>query len=298
MSKRIMAKLKGSVASYRMLFDEDNLPDLGLELPVGLDRARPYSPLEEIEDGFELYYVVLDNEQKEKMVDPYIEASGFGADRATQAEYNAINAIYKISGRKIIFSRVSSSARIGENGRTLLSFGEKDIAVSKLSFAIDFSGDVDAYYDGMDRIYFSKFSKAKPLFRGFDEFYQEALYDDKESFLDNDLFAVSDLEPEDIGVSDTNKIIEIQNNHKLDLEKEEMVRKVQNYANKYPLSGVVLNKEGRILITNKEDLKLTVKLLAQRYYTSEVTGEMLEARGSERMKDQKTKKAFGEPKAS
>jgi len=298
MSKRIMAKLKGSVASYRMLFDEDNLPDLGLESPVGLDRARPYSPLEEIEDGFELYYVVLDNEQKEKMVDPYIEASGFGADRATQAEYNAINAIYKISGRKIIFSRVSSSARIGENGRTLLSFGEKDIAVSKLSFAIDFSGDVDAYYDGMDRIYFSKFSKAKPLFRGFDEFYQEALYDDKESFLDNDLFAVSDLEPEDIGVSDTNKIIEIQNNHKLDLEKEEMVRKVQNYANKYPLSGVVLNKEGRILITNKEDLKLTVKLLAQRYYTSEVTGEMLEARGSERMKDQKTKKAFGEPKAS
>lgn len=174
----------------------------------------------------------------------------------------------------------------------MLVFGEKDISISKLSFMVDFSGKVDAYYDGMDRIYFSKFSKAKPLFKGFSEFYQEAWYDDNESFLESELFVVSEIEPEDIGPSDTNKIAEIRNNHKLDLADNETIIKIQNYIKKYPLSGVILTPDGRIKITTKDDLKCTINLLTQRYYTSEITGEMLEARGSERMKDQKAKQIF------
>lgn len=288
-----MARLRGNVPSYRILFEGDTLPDIGLQTPQGLDTARPYSPLEGPEADNELYYVELDQEQKNKMVDPYIDAVNAGAEHVGQAEYSAVNAIYRISGRRLVLSRVTSNARVGENGKTMLMFGDNNVAVSKLSFAIDFSGKVDAYYDGVNRIYFSKFSRAKSLFRDFDEFYQEAWYDDKESFLETDLFAVGEIEPEDISSAETSKIAEIRNNHRLDLEDSETKRKILDYARKYPLSGVVLNADGRIKITTKDDLKCTINLLTQRYYTSEVTGEVLEARGSEKMKDQKAKKIVG-----
>jgi hypothetical protein len=290
MNSKIMARLRGGVPTHRIIFDGNDLPDLGLDTPLNIDHAREYTPAEGPEGDFELYYVELDEEQKEKMVDPYIDAVRGGAEPIAQVEYNAVNAVYKISGRRLVLSRVNSSARIGEDGKTLIKFSEKSISLSKLSFSIELSGDVDAYYDGMDRIYFSKFARAKGLFRDFGEFYQEAWYDDKESFLDTDIFAVSEMGPDDIGPSETRQIAEIRNNYKLDLEDKDTVAKIQDYVRKYPLSGVLLNTDGRIKIATKDDLKCTIKLLTQRYYTSEITGEVLEARGSETMKNQKAKK--------
>jgi hypothetical protein len=290
MNEVIMARLRGVKPTFRVLFKGDSLPDIGLVAPLSLETAKPYAPLQGKESEFDLYYVELDQDQKEKMIEPYIDAVNAGTDQASQLEYNVVNAIYKKSGRRLVLSRVNSGSKIAENGRTILSFNEKSINASKLSFAIDFSGEVDAYYDGADRIYFSKFSRAKSLFRDFDEFYQEAWYEDKESFLDSDLFAVSEIEPEDIGTAETNKISEIRNNIHLNLEDEGTIAKIQAYARRYPLSGVVLNADGRIKITTKADLKCAINLLTRRYYTSEVTGEILQARGIEKMKDQKAKK--------
>lgn len=96
MTNKIMARLRGGVSSYRILFEGDNLPDLGLKAPSGLDKALPYTPNEGPEAEFNLYYVELDQEQKNKMIDPYLEASNLGAQLASQPEYDAINTVYKI----------------------------------------------------------------------------------------------------------------------------------------------------------------------------------------------------------
>ena len=224
------------------------------------------------------------------MVDPYIDALNVGVERVTQPEYDGVNAVYKLSGRKIIISRVNSSARVGENGKTLLSFGESGVSAEKVSFAIDFSGVVDAYYDGVNRIYFSQFSKAKGLFKDFNEFYEEAWFDQKQAFLDTPLFDVGQIDADDFSPAETKVIAELHENHRLDLENEEVVEKTREYVKKYPLSGVILNNDGKIKITTKDDLKCTIKLLTQRYYVSEITGEVMEARGSTKMKNQKAKK--------
>lgn len=292
MQERIMTRLRGSVPSYRKLFDGKHLPDLGLDIPQGVENAHEYAPLDGPEAEHDMYYVVLDQEQKEKMVDPYIDALNTGTDLIAQHEYDAVNVVYKMSGRKLILSRVNSGAKIGENGRTILAFGENGVEVVSLSFGLDYSGEVDAYYDGMDRIYFSKFKKAKPLFKDFDEFYQEAWYEDKELFLGNDLFDVGEIEPDDINSAMTKQIAEIRANNHLNLDDKQTVENIKNYIKNYPLSGVILNSNSKIKITTKDDLKCTVKLLTQRYYTSEITGEVLEARGSQKMKDQKAKVIF------
>jgi len=290
MNDKIMARLRGGTASYRILFDGEELPDLGLEIPIGIEYAKAYDPQAGPEVDYDLYYVELDKEQIEKMVDPYIDALNVGVERVTQPEYDGVNAVYKLSGRKIIISRVNSSARVGENGKTLLSFGESGVSAEKVSFAIDFSGVVDAYYDGVNRIYFSQFSKAKGLFKDFNEFYEEAWFDQKQAFLDTPLFDVGQIDADDFSPAETKVIAELHENHRLDLENEEVVEKTREYVKKYPLSGVILNNDGKIKITTKDDLKCTIKLLTQRYYVSEITGEVMEARGSTKMKNQKAKK--------
>lgn len=292
MSDILMARLRGGTPTFRKVTEVSAEDGIDLEVPVGVDYAHQYNPLNSLESNYDLYYVVLDQEQKEKMVDPYLEALNVGADQIAKAEYNAVSVLYKISGRKLLLTRVNKSSRIGENGKTLLGFTDSGVTTTNISFAIDFSNEVDAYYDGMDRIYFSKFSRAKALFKDFDEFYQEAWYEDKALFLSNNLFEVGEIDPDDISASITQQIADIRANNQLDLDNQETVKKIKDYIRSYPLSGVVLNTNGKIKITTKDDLRCTVKLLTQRYYTSEVTGEVLEARGSVKMRDQKAKKIF------
>jgi len=292
MNNKIMVRLRGSRPSYRTLFEGDDMPNLGLVTPTGVEYAAEYDPTSGPETTHDMYYVELDQEQIEKMVDPYIDAINMGVEAISQPEYNAVNVVYKVNGRRLFLSRVNAGARIGEDGRTMLQFHEKHVEVEKVSFAVEFSGDVDAYYDGQDRIYFSKFSKAKGLFKDFDEFYQEAYYDDNELFLGNDLFDVGEITTDDISPAETKVIAEIRGNHNLDLEKPEIADKIRNYVRSYPLSGVKINKDGKLKITTKDDLKCVTKLLTQRYYTSDITGEVLEARGSTKMTDQKAKKVF------
>ena len=290
MSKKIMARLRGSVPSYKVLFDKDPLPDLGLEKPIGIATAFEYSPTDT--NTYDLYYVVLNQEQIEKMVDPYIEAAGLESEAIRQPEYAFMNAVYKIYGRSLLIAKVNNSARIGENGKTLIEFGEKSVSTSTVSFAIDMPSEIDAYYDGKDRIYFEKFSRAKSLFKDFDEFYQEAMFDDKELFLRHKLFDVGAVNPNDISPMLTAQITDIRNNDNLDLDDTKTIEKIKQYIKAYPLSGVILQDDGRIKIATKDDLRCTIKLLTQRYYTSDITGEILEAKGSAKMKDQKAKKVF------
>jgi len=285
-----MARLRGSVPSYKVLFDKDPLPELGLEKPIGVATAFEYSPTDT--NTYDLYYVVLNQEQIEKMVDPYIEAAGLESEAIRQPEYAFMNAVYKIYGRSLLIAKVNNSARIGENGKTLIEFGEKSVSTSKVSFAIDVPSNIDAYYDGKDRIYFEKFSRAKSLFKDFDEFYQEAMFDDKELFLRHKLFDVGAINPNDISPILTAQITDIRNNDQLDLDSTETIEKIKQYVKTYPLSGVILQDDGRIKIATKDDLRCTIKLLTQRYYTSDITGEVLEAKGSAKMKDQKAKKVF------
>jgi hypothetical protein len=292
MSQKIMARLRGSVSTYRVLFDKDPLPELGFEVPIGVATAHEYSPVEGAESTYDLYYVVIDQEQKEKMVDPYIEAAGLEAETIRQPEYVFMNAIYKTNGRSLLISRVNNSARIGENGKTLIEFGERSVSTSTISFAVDMPSEIDAYYDGRDRIYFSKFSRAKSLFKDFDDFYQEAWFDAKELFLREELFDVGAINPNDISPQQTSQIEDIRANDKLNLQDKDTIDKIKQYIKTYPLSGVVLTPEGKIKIMTKDDLRCTIKLLTQRYYTSEITGEVLEARGSAKMKDQKANKVF------
>jgi len=290
MAQKIMARLRGSAASYRVLFDKDPLPELGLEKPIGVATAFEYSPTDN--NTYDLYYVVLDQEQIEKMVDPYIESAGLEAEAIRQPEYAFMNAVYKINGRSLLIAKVNNSARIGENGKTLIEFGERSVSTSTVSFAVDMPKEIDAYYDGRDRIYFAKFSRAKSLFKDFDEFYQEAMFDDKELFLREKLFDVGAINPNDISPQLSQQIGDIRANDQLNLSDEETVEKIKKYVKSYPLSGVVLQTDGKIKIATKDDLRCTIKLLAQRYYTSDITGEVLEARGSAKMRDQKAKKVF------
>lgn len=292
----IVAKLRGGTPIFRTVLSEDESDSLDFKKPKEslLSDAEEYNPMINEPGASNWYYVVLSAEQLNHMIDPYLDAVNYGLEQIAQPEFNDINVLFRVKGRKLTFTRVSPAAKIQEKGKQMLVFGESSVQLQQTSFAIDFSGELHAYFDGHNRIYFQKFTKAKPLFKHFDTFHKEACYERSEEFLDADIFAVSDIDVDQISISDINKIAAVYENPKMDLDNPQIMARIQDYVQRYPLSGVKLNSDGRIKIATKEDLKCALALLTERYYTAEVTGEVMEARSAQKMKDHKPENKYSQ----
>lgn len=279
---KIIARLMNTEPTFRVLFDGEDVPNIGLTIPK-VEEAKTYEPLYIPESKSEWFYVELDLEQIDEMLGPYRESNTLGTNKIEQAEYININAILEFKDRKILFSRVSNAARIGEKGRTIINFEEDTLKVNYIQHAIDFSSSIDAYYDGQKRIYFQKYSRAKPLFKGFEVFYQNTSRTDKELFLEHELFAVSDINIDFIGIREAKLIESIAKNPDLDLSDPTVRTNIRNYANNYPHANVRVNDDDKLKIASKEDLTAVLKLLSERYFTSEITGQKFEARSSTKL---------------
>ncbi len=286
MSSIVLAKMRGSAAQFRRLFADDEQQTVALEVPEGIEHAVKYNPTEVLESKDQLMYVDLDPEQHEKMIGPYLDGLSMGTDVVAQPEYADVATLIKVTGRKMVFSRIPSGSRVHEHGKKMLVFGDEGAHLETVSFAVEFSGSVDAYYDGAERIYFTSFAKAKPLFKDFQEFFQEAWYEENEDFLNCGLFSISEIGVDDVGPSETKIIAELKAKENLRLDDPQVVAKIQAYARKYPLAGVAVYPDGKLRISSKEDLKCVLKLLSEKFYTSEITGDLLEAKNLAKMKSQ------------
>lgn len=281
----LYAKLKGKQNEHRLLLAEDKMPGYDEFFPIpDLSQAEEYAPLQtEITPG-SWFFVELDLEQVEEMVGPYMPDFGHEAPPIDQAEYYVVDTIYKVEQERIAFQRIPGAARIHENGKQHLSFGANDVSVERISFAIDFAGQVDAVYDmSSRRIYFQNFAKAKPIFAGFDVFHQDLTLDEKEAFLDNPLFDVGDFNLNFISLNDVRKIAAIRESTAIDIEDPDVQQRIRQYVQNYPAAGVTVGSDGRIMIGSRKELSALLKMLEQKYYTSELTGEKFLATSAKKM---------------
>lgn len=284
--KKLMVRLRGYRTEIRNVLEESQFPNYDFFPTPDLNRAVQYAPLDtEIEkDAWQ--FVELDAEQVESMIDPYTSVKDEnGIPEMDQAEYAQVQTVYMVNGAKIVFCRVGKSEIIGENGKTLLTFTEDGAILKQSSFALDFSGVADAVYDGESkRLYFKNIARVKPLFKGIDIFHQEATRDEKQAFLSNGFFAVGAINPDYISLKDAQRIAAILENNQIDLEDDETQQKIRSYINKYPSSGAGVDDEGKLIINSKDDLRATLKVLDQKFFTSELTDEKYEASNIKRMK--------------
>ena len=157
--------------------------------------------------------------------------------------------------------------------KTLIGFSTGEAKVSTELNSVEFTGTVDAYWDG-EKLYFKKYSTVKPLFAGLADVYREATAEEVHEFLDATFFVLDDgFKRDKIGERARKNIASILDAGEIDLNCD-VTRSVYNdYANDYPELEFNIESDGKFRIINISDLTIVVSVLQERLYTSPITHE-------------------------
>lgn len=276
-----LTKLKTN--TYKVIFsDPSDLSELSFyQPPDELERSHNFDPEQGLEED-EWYYVDLDTDQIESMLSGYFGAATSSGDQnvVTGSDYKDVDAVFLVQGTTILFTKITAKYRV-ENKR-FLSF-EGTPSLDNETKAIEFSGIVDAYYDGNGRLYFRNYSRIRTLFNGIEDFFKAATVEEKQAFVGFSLFSAEQLDIGRIGMRASRRIAAILADTSLNLEDAETQAKIRQYANKYEGCGVVCDDNNKLVIATTKDLDGVLNLLSGRYFTSEITGDKMQANSTTRL---------------
>ena len=280
----LFARLKGGVKEFRKVLDANSEPEFDYFPEPDTSSAQEYAPLQTDIDRGSWQFITLEQDNIEEMLEPYTTNPPMETPILDVSEYNLVDVLYRVHGGKILFKKLGAADKIHENGKQIISFTTQDIIIERSSFGIDFNGVADAVYETASRkLFFTSFMRAKPMFKGIDIFYQDDTLEEKEAFLDNSLFSVGDFNLNFISLADTKRLADIRESEMYDFNDPDTQSRIRAYANAYPSAGVGIDNEGKVMIDSKRDLRALLKLLEQKFFTSEITGEKLEATRTKRM---------------
>ncbi len=278
----IFARLKSNQQDHRILAsDPENVRSFDFySLPSVTHKLR-FNPEVKLENN-EWYYVELNADQLTNMVRPYLASASSSGDlnNAAATEYQNIACIYRVfDDQKMIFTRITESYKV--HAMKLLRFHDTEQAeVYTEKDSIVFDGNVDAYFDGQNKIYFKKFNKLTAIFSGFQEFHRQATEIEKRNFLDIELFEVDGLEPDMIGQNDSKKIAKILANETISLATGASDQSILAAVRSHPELNITITQDDKIILNNQFALKPVIKVIMGKYFKSEITGESLEAVGT------------------
>lgn len=284
-TNKLMAKSRGTGSNYHVIFDdEEHMADIN-KFYASPDVSHPveFTPEHKLEDN-EWFYVDLNSDQKAAMIQPYLDAANATGDvnDTKLIDYEQVMTLFRVSGKKITFSKITGGSRV--DNKFSITLGEQP-EIAKTFHAIELKKTPDAYFDGGVRLYFRNYTAVRPLFKGLDEFFRQATEEEREEFLGNGFFVLGD-DYIHIGVRTAKRIAAIVDDPEIDLDDEETRDKIRYYAASYPESNIKFTDNERIPINNTTELNNVLTLLDGHYYTSELTGQKMKAKGSTKLKKQ------------
>jgi hypothetical protein len=257
-----------------------NVPDIEMDKTIEFN-AENARNLEEDE----WFFIELDDEHK-SMIQPYVSSAASTADLnpITADDYMAVEAIYKvIKGEsntiEIIFQKITKTNKIVS--KRFLLFGDHP-EIQEQKNSIEFSTRQDAYFDGHNKIYFKKFSSIRSLFEGIEDYYREATDKEVKQIRNSKLLEISDGIK--IGIRNRKKIATLLNDDSIKLDDKSFQDKLRKCASKYSEAGFKIDGNGKFIITNDRELGIFLSLAGGRFYTSEMTGDKMEAHEVSKLK--------------
>jgi hypothetical protein len=280
----LFAKISGSsgaAAQHRIIASsEESLEQFNFYQMPNIHQQVRFDPDRKLESD-QWYYVELTPEQTESMLSPYLnnESSSADLNKTVQSDYDVIETVYRVDAGKAIFTKITDSYRI--RNKMILKFHDTEQAeIIQEANSIEFNGDVHAYYDGANKLYFRNFGKIRSMFPGIEEFYRKATQAEKQRFVDNAIFHNTGVDVDTIGQIDSRRIATVLGDLSIDFENEEKHPTIISAANHYAdLLSLEVN-ENKITLNDKSDVTKALKVLLGRYYVSEITGQRMESYGS------------------
>ena len=183
----------------------------------------------------EWLYINLLN-HKEEIITPFLDLFKSTANLNTFDDDSFSSMDFLITKAKesneLILKKITKAKRL-ENISILQikgrQVGPSALKVINIPNGIELDGNIDAYYDGNNRLYFKNFNKIHNIFKGIDIFYREANEEEVASFKNSACLELSGYTRE-IGIRNLKMIAIIKDNPKINLNQPEYIQQMISQA--------------------------------------------------------------------
>lgn len=263
---------------YRKLENSDDISEL-VAPEIDPENSREFDPEIKLEHE-DWFYIEIDDDHM-PMVKEYGDkfSSTVSLNDVTEEEFSKIDLIFrKVGNDELVFQKITQSKRMVDKSilKWLPNIGKPERTI--IDNGIELKSEIDAYFDGNDKLYFKNFRTIHSLFKGIDDYYRIASQAEVNELKRIDLVCISDFEIK----SNNLKMVAILKDDEIDLSDTSIISTLLTSYEQYPQQDFKVS-EGKFIIDTNKRLTSFLKLALGRLYTNPITSYQMEASSARRL---------------
>ena len=266
--------------TYRKLDNSDDISEL-VAPTIEPENCIEFDP-ELILEAEDWFYIEIDDEHI-SMIKEYEDkfSNTAGLNNVTEEEFSKIGLIFrKVENNGLVFQKITQSKRMVDKSILKWKYNSRRAERTIIENGIELKSENDAYFDGIDRLYFKNFRTIRSLFKGIDDYYRIASLAEVDEFKEFDLVSfVSDFKIK----TDNLKMLAILKDDEIDLSNTTIISTLLTSYEQYPEQDFKVS-EGKFIIDTNKRLTSFLKLALGRLYTNPITSHQMEASSARRLR--------------
>jgi len=191
------------------------------------------------------------------------------------SDFSKIDLIFqKGENDDLIFQKITKSKRIVEKSilRWIPNIGRPERTI--IENGIELKSEIDAYFDGNNKLYFKSFKTIRSLFNGIDDYYRIASQAEVDEFKEfNLVHFVSEFEIKNNNL----KMLAVLKDYDINLDDTDIKQTLLETYGGYPHQEFELDENDIFQINSNKKLTSFLKLALGRLYTNPITNDKMEA---------------------
>ena len=263
---------------YRKMDNSDDISEL-VAPAIEPENSREFDPETKLEQE-DWFYIEIDDDHR-TMISEYSDKflNTASLNDVDGDEFLKIDLIFReVDNDGLVFQKITQSKRMVEKSilrwRPNIRRPERTI----IENGIELKSEIDAYFDGNDKLYFKNFRTIHSLFKGIDDYYRIASQAEVNELKRIDLVSFSDFEIK----SNNLKMVAILKDDEIDLSNTSIISTLLTSYEQYPEQDFKVS-EGKFIIDTNKRLTSFLKLALGRLYTNPITSYQMEASSARRL---------------
>ena len=265
---------------YRKLDNSDDISEL-VAPKIEPENCIEFDP-ELILEAEDWFYIEIDDEHI-SMIKEYEDkfSNTAGLNDVTEEEFSKIGLIFrKVENNGLVFQKITQSKRMVDKSILKWKYNSRRAERTIIENGIELKSENDAYFDGIDRLYFKNFRTIRSLFKGIDDYYRIASLAEVDEFKEFNLVSfVSDFKIK----TDNLKMLAILKDDEIDLSNTTIISTLLTSYEQYPEQDFKVS-EGRFIIDTNKQLTSFLKLALGRLYNNPIPSHQMEASSARRLR--------------